>query len=254
MKYLRPYFAAFIALCIAFSPQASFAVLKGATFNGTYAGTGVFDGITIDSSNQDVKLVRDAAAILAQRNSTTGQCFRVYNTFTDSSNYERGEICWTANVLTIASASAGTGTTRALNLNAPTGKLVNLQVNGVSIASVGANGLILATAAVANQLRTSQTTPPTCTTNCGTPGNVCVGTDTFMTCTMGTTPASGVLITFQGTWSSAPSCVVQMGLAGMVVGKQVLTAATTTTTVTLVTNGTAPATGDKYHIHCGGIA
>lgn len=119
--------------------------------------------------------------------------------------------------------------------------------------STVAKVLFQGTGSGATQIATVQTTPPTCTTNCGTPGNVCVGTDTFMKCTMGTTPASGVLITFNGTWAAAPACTVQMALAGMVVGKQVLTAATTTTTITLVTNGTAPATGDVYAIHCGGI-
>lgn len=115
-------------------------------------------------------------------------------------------------------------------------------------------GVTSGAASTGLQVRTAQATAPTCTTNCGTPGNVCTGTDTAMICTMGTTPASGVLITFNGTWAAAPSCVVQMALAGMVVGKQVLTAATTTTTITLVTNGTAPVAGDKYAIICVGVS
>lgn len=106
----------------------------------------------------------------------------------------------------------------------------------------------------AMQLSTAQTTAPTCTTNCGSPGNVCVGSDSDMICTMGTTPASGVVINFNGSWPAAPACVVQMALAGMVVGKQVLTAATTQTTITLVTNGTAPSTSDKYAIICRGVS
>jgi len=37
----------------------------------------------------DIRLYRDAAATLAQRNGTNQQIFRLYNTYTDSSNYER---------------------------------------------------------------------------------------------------------------------------------------------------------------------
>jgi hypothetical protein len=67
----------------------------------------------------DILLFRDAAATLAQRNSTNAQTFRVYNTFTDASNYERGVLDWTttANTLTIGTQQAGTGVARTLNIN-----------------------------------------------------------------------------------------------------------------------------------------
>lgn len=54
------------------------------------------------------------ANILALRNSTTSQAFRVYNTYTDASNYERGvfDFKTTANVLTIGTEKLGTGATR----------------------------------------------------------------------------------------------------------------------------------------------
>jgi hypothetical protein len=61
-------------------------------------------------STQDVILTRDAAAILAQRNSTNAQTFRLYNTYTDASNYERGFFRWSSNVLEIGAEAAGTGT------------------------------------------------------------------------------------------------------------------------------------------------
>lgn len=120
--------------------------------------------------------------------------------------------------------------------------------------SGSAKVLLKGTGTGATQLAATQTTAPTCSSNCGTSPSI-AGTDTFMTVTMGATgvPASGWVVTFNGTWAAAPSCVVQMAKAGMVVGKQVLTAVTTTTTLTAVTNGTAPANGDVYHIHCGGL-
>lgn len=105
------------------------------------------------------------------------------------------------------------------------------------------------------QIRTAQQTAPTCSANCGTSPSV-TGTDSAMTVTMGSSgsPASGWVVTFNGTWATAPACTVQMAKAGMVVGKLALTAVTTTTTVTVVTNGTAPATTDMYHILCTGIS
>jgi len=106
----------------------------------------------------------------------------------------------------------------------------------------------------AAQISTAQTTAPTCTTNCGTPGNVCVGTDTSMICTMGTTPASGFVVAFNGTWPAAPSCIAQAALTGMATGKKPLTVVTTTGQITVVTDGTAPVAGDKYAIHCLGVS
>jgi hypothetical protein len=41
------------------------------------------------TSSTDLSLARDAANTLAQRNSTNPQTFRLYNTYTDASNYER---------------------------------------------------------------------------------------------------------------------------------------------------------------------
>jgi hypothetical protein len=60
----------------------------------------------------------DAAGIFAQQNGVNPQSFRVYNTFTNSSNYERGIIDWTttSNVLTIGAEALGSGTLRAVKL------------------------------------------------------------------------------------------------------------------------------------------
>lgn len=62
----------------------------------------------------DVILLRDAANVLAQRNSTTAQTFRLYNTFTDASNYERFEIINSATTTELVTKIAGTGTANAL--------------------------------------------------------------------------------------------------------------------------------------------
>jgi hypothetical protein len=72
----------------------------------------------MDPTFQDVKLVRDAGNILAQRNGTNAQTFRVYNTYTDASNYERGVFDWTttANTLTLGTDKLGTGSDRGINI------------------------------------------------------------------------------------------------------------------------------------------
>ena len=62
------------------------------------ANTSVTTPILIGSSN-----------IIEQRNSTNAQKFRIYTTFTDTSNYERAAINTAAGNVTIAGESAGTG-------------------------------------------------------------------------------------------------------------------------------------------------
>lgn len=66
----------------------------------------------------DLILARDAPNTLAQRNGTAAQSFRLYNTFTDASNYERLETAWASNILSLRTAAAGTGVARALRLGA----------------------------------------------------------------------------------------------------------------------------------------
>lgn len=103
------------------------------------------------------------------------------------------------------------------------------------------------------QMAASQTTVPTCSSNCGTSPSV-VGTDTAGLVTMGASgsPTSGWVVTFNGTWAAAPVCLAGSALAGMAAGKAPIVQATTTTTLTVTTNGTAPSTSDKYMYMCFG--
>lgn len=58
----------------------------------------------------DLYLWRDAAATLAQRNGTTQQIFRLYNTYTDASNYERLTLTGVAGTsVNITAETLGTG-------------------------------------------------------------------------------------------------------------------------------------------------
>ena len=71
------------------------------------------------AASPDIILVRDAASILAFRNGVTANCFRIYNTYTSATNYERGVFDWrtTANTLQIGTEKgSGGGTARAMRL------------------------------------------------------------------------------------------------------------------------------------------
>jgi hypothetical protein len=69
---------------------------------------------TDSNDTADLFLRRDGPGILAQRNSTNAQTFRVYNTYTDASNGEWGAFDWqgTANVLSVGTKMNGTGVAR----------------------------------------------------------------------------------------------------------------------------------------------
>lgn len=77
-------------------------------------------------SNADVRLYRDGANTFAQRNDTNAQTYRLYNTYTNASNYERGFLRWSSNVFEIGSEGAGTGSEKPVRITAATLKLPNL--------------------------------------------------------------------------------------------------------------------------------
>ncbi len=62
------------------------------------------------SGSADTLIVRDAASVVALRNSTTAQTFRVYNTYTDGSNYRRWNLSWNTTTAIMQVVGAGTGT------------------------------------------------------------------------------------------------------------------------------------------------
>jgi hypothetical protein len=66
------------------------------------------------AGTKDLWIYRDAANVLAQRNSTTAQALRLYNTWTDASNGEWLQAAWSGNLCTIKTAENGTGTHRDL--------------------------------------------------------------------------------------------------------------------------------------------
>jgi hypothetical protein len=109
-------------------------LIKGAGVGSFYAGqngSGVgavavgagssfgFSSLNIPTGGTlDTILVRDSASgnALALRNGTNAQAFRVYNTYTDASNFERAGFEWGSNVCNFGTHASGSGVFRKLAL------------------------------------------------------------------------------------------------------------------------------------------
>ena len=104
---------------------------------GFSASSGTVDG---GNSTQDTLLARDAAGIFAQRRGANAQTYRLYNTYTDASNYERLSTTWTSNVCYTKPENAGTGAAR---LYVPvTGSTTVASLPAASTAGIGARSFV----------------------------------------------------------------------------------------------------------------
>jgi hypothetical protein len=97
----------------------------------------------------DTILTRDAANTLAQRNGVNAQTLRVYNTYTDASNYERVEAGANvsglgANTFGLMTTRAGTGSSRALYVGTNGASNLWLTTNNTGRWAVDNNGHFLA--------------------------------------------------------------------------------------------------------------
>ncbi len=104
-----------------YSPAANqFAIAISGVQRFFVSGSGTYsDGVLGNFSNTgylaiggalDTRLYRDAASTFAQRNGTTQQIFRLYNTYTDASNYERLTLTGVAGTsVNITAETLGTG-------------------------------------------------------------------------------------------------------------------------------------------------
>lgn len=95
-----------------------------------------------DANAPDVFFTRDAADILAQRNGTGSQTLRVYNTYTNASNYERLSIS-TGATSSIYQEQAGTGVARNLNIGTLGASAVAIVTGGAARWSFNASGHLL---------------------------------------------------------------------------------------------------------------
>ena len=82
----------------------------------------------------DLRIARDAADTLAQRRGTNAQAFRIYNTFTSATNFERAKIEWANNILRIGTEKGtGGGTARDMELQTDGTTRITLKANGAII-------------------------------------------------------------------------------------------------------------------------
>ena len=142
----------------------------------TLTGTAVLENASLSGSinfNSDTYLTRDAANTFAQRNGANAQTLRVYNTYTDASNYERAVAGWSSGVFYLSTDSAGTGSGRSLALN---GTTLDFRTGGTGVTGggmrwqVNGNGHLVTGADNAYDIGASGATRPR---------NVYVGTNIF---------------------------------------------------------------------------
>jgi hypothetical protein len=93
-----------------------------------------FIGIGASFAVADTRLYRDAANILALRNGVNPQAFRLYNTYTDATTFERLNIKWDTNVLKIGTEKgASGGTARAIQFQIDDLTRMTLTGTGIGI-------------------------------------------------------------------------------------------------------------------------
>jgi hypothetical protein len=110
------------------------------------ADTGIigFSGTSSAASGADAMLRRDAPNVLAQRNSTNAQTFRIYNTFTDAANYERLILNWSTNTVYLVTDQAGTGSPRAMSIGTSGANSLDFQTSNSVRFRLNSSGHLLA--------------------------------------------------------------------------------------------------------------
>jgi len=127
-----------------FSSNGQDGVYFGAATNPSVIQLALDTGFLAWGVNADVRLYRDAAAVLAQRNGTNAQEFRVYNK-DSGSNDEFASMGWinNANEFTIATELTGTGTARNMRLQPAANGVVLLSDTGTKpTCAVGIRGAL----------------------------------------------------------------------------------------------------------------
>jgi hypothetical protein len=100
----------------------------------TWSGTDLFYALVGGNSRKIAAakfLVAETSSSLSMQDSTTAQTFRVYRTFTDSSNYERLVLQTGSGYVELAAETAGTGTDN-LNIRLTTTGSGGVIVNGTT--------------------------------------------------------------------------------------------------------------------------
>jgi hypothetical protein len=121
--------------------QASIIANGGVALVVNSGGNGVYvrsdsayawaSGTNLVGATTDLILRRDAANTLALQNAANAQTFRIYNTFTDANNHERGFLRWSSNVFQIGTEKgSGGGTARDLDFQSDGSTRMRIPVSG----------------------------------------------------------------------------------------------------------------------------
>ena len=111
-------------------------------------GWGASSDLGTATPSMELILAKDAAGILAQRNGTTAQAFRVYSSYTDTANYRRLALTSSGGEMRVLAQGEGTGAGASLNFGSGTspnwqittaGNLVAYGDNTYDIGASGAN-------------------------------------------------------------------------------------------------------------------
>lgn len=111
--------------------------LAGMTIPGFLGFSSSTNPSQVSSNNADARLYREASYTIGQRHGLSPQTFRVYNTWTDASNYERVALTWSGNQAFLTQQSAGTGAPRTLSIGTSGASELRFYVAGVDRWEVG---------------------------------------------------------------------------------------------------------------------
>jgi hypothetical protein len=111
-------------------------ILRVSSGFGIHVGSSPINFAANPISLPDLSLLRDAAGTLAQRNGTNAQTFRLYNTYTSATSYERGKFEWASDVFRIGTEKgAAGGSARALELQTDGVTRLTINTSGNSVSS-----------------------------------------------------------------------------------------------------------------------
>jgi len=113
------------------------------------AGTQVWKVSATDGSMgwPTIGILTPTGNIIEQRNATSAQTLRIYNTYTDGSNYERLSLWWQANVADLRLEAAGTGvTSRNMQIGTMGSGSITFYNGATSRWQIGVGGNLLAAA------------------------------------------------------------------------------------------------------------
>jgi hypothetical protein len=87
---------------------------------GTFTTLTANTSLTLGTSG----ILTGGTNLIEQVNGANAQTFRIYRTSTDASNYERGFMRWSSNILQIGTEAAGTGSLRNIGIGSNNGNIV----------------------------------------------------------------------------------------------------------------------------------